>query len=384
MLTLAVTGVKIFTDPMGFTDRLRDYQAELKMASQSFESRLNKLSRDIEQETVQLQYWATYNQASIHKQLQTIEQRITEERVCRVEVLEKLNPLLNHIMDALQERATASVNNRPQKMLPEIDPEHILKHFLYDRDLVQNDCAALDKRANRSRRTSQDTRRFVALQSNPRLRAWLTVDEPSLLILNGRSDPQPDSETSLFTAKLFQQLLEYHEAPDESSASIIPLGFFCGQHRDWQIDSNGNPEELAMNLLLQLIDRGRGVLDPTVLRQCYERLRPGNMASVFSMFEALVLGLGPGVVVILVVDGLRFFAQPRERCHGTKDLVSRLVGLYRDRPAATLKLLFASPTNCEYVEELFADEEVLELPREISSAIVRSPGKQRGVLDGNA
>ncbi|CAO2656490.1 Nn.00g052930.m01.CDS01 [Neocucurbitaria sp. VM-36] len=90
-LARAFTGVKLFVDALSFTDRLRDYQAELKMASQSFGSRLNKISRDMEQETVQLQYWATYNQASIHKHLQIIEQRITEERVSRVEVLEKLN-----------------------------------------------------------------------------------------------------------------------------------------------------------------------------------------------------------------------------------------------------------------------------------------------------
>ncbi|EAT81977.2 hypothetical protein SNOG_10583 [Parastagonospora nodorum SN15] len=55
---VAVTGVKIFADPMGFTEKLREYQAELKMASQSFETRLSKLARDDGQQTVQLQYWA--------------------------------------------------------------------------------------------------------------------------------------------------------------------------------------------------------------------------------------------------------------------------------------------------------------------------------------
>jgi hypothetical protein len=381
-----VTGVKIFIDPSGFTEKLRDCQAELKMASQSFESRLNKLSRDTEQETVQLQYWATYSQASIHKQLHTIEKRIIEERMSRVEVLEKLNLLLNHtsIMDALQEKTTATANSRRQRALPDIDPDHVLTHFLYERDLVYEDCASLNKHAKSPPRTNQDAIRLAALQSNPRLRAWLTVDEPSSLIVNGRADPRPDSETSIFTARMFQQLLEHHglnEGLDESGTSIIPLGFFCGQHRDWQKDSNGNPEELAMSLLLQLIDRGRGVLDPTLLRQCYERLRPGDTTSIFTAFESLILSLGPRVVLIIVVDGLRFFAQPRERCHGLKDVVSRLVSIYRAGPTATLKLLFVSPTKCEFMEEVFLDEEILELPRDISG-IVESPARQRVVFDG--
>ena len=353
------------------------------MASQSFEARLNKLSRDTEQETVQLQYWATYNQASIHKQLQTIEHRITEERASRVDVLEKLNPLLNHIMDALYEREGPGSHHKAPKLLPDIDPDHILAHFLYDLDLVRDDCAALAKGANRSGRTSHDASRLTALQTHPRLRAWLTLDEPSLLLLNGRAESRPDSEVSLFTARVFQQLLVHHETHSdqkEGDARIIPLGFFCGQHRDWQRDDNGNPEELAMSLLLQLIDRGRDVLDSAVLRQCYERLRPGDVASICVMLESLILSLGPGVVVIMVVDGLRFFAQPRERSNGTKDVVTRLVGLYRDRPAATLKFLFASPTMSEFVEELFTDEEVLELPRDISNVITKSPARQRNVL----
>jgi hypothetical protein len=401
---VAVTGAKIFADPLGFTERLRDCQAELKMASQSFEARLNKLSRDTEQETVQLQYWATYNQASIHETLQTIEKRITEERASRVEVLEKLNPLLNHIMDALYERESSGPSRKALKLLPDIDPEQILGehpgiripllrrllivifhlgHFLYDRDLVRTDCAALAKRANRLGRTSHDASRLAALQTNPRLRAWLTIDEPSLLLLNGRADPRPDSEVSLFTAKVFQQLLAHHDTYSDQEAAgarIIPLGFFCGQHRDWLTDDNGNPEELAMSLLLQLIDRGRGVLDSAVLWQCYERLRPGDVASICSMFETLVLSLGSGVVVIVVVDGLRFFAQPRERCNGTKDVVTRLVTLHRDRPAATLKFLIASPTMSEFVEELFTEDEVLELPRDMSSAVVKSPARQKDAL----
>jgi hypothetical protein len=354
------------------------------MASQSFEARLNKLSRDAEQETVQLQYWATYNQASIHEQLKTIKQEITEERASRVDVLEKLNPLLNHIMGALYEREGPRSSRQAPKLLPDINPDQVLTHFLYDRDLVRNDCTTLAKCATLLGHTNYDGSRLIALQTNPRLRAWLTVDEPSMLLLNGRANPRPDSEVSLFVARVLQQLLvqeEMRSNREAAGARIIPLGFFCGQHRDWQTDDNGNPEELAMSLLLQLIDRGRQVLNSTVLWQCYERLRPGDISSICSMFKALILSLDSEIVVVLVVDGLRFFAQPRERAQGTEDVITRLVALYRDRPTATLKFLFASPTRSEFVEEYFADEEVLELPRDMPNTVVRSPARQRHALE---
>jgi hypothetical protein len=290
--------------------------------------------------------------------------------------------MVNHIMDALQERATAGLLQQQAKPLPDIDPERMLAHFLYDRGLVPGDCAKLEKRMNRLRRTSHDASRLIALQSNPRLRAWLTIDEPSLLLLNGRADPRPDSEVSLFTSKLYQQLIAHQTGQNPDGACIIPLGFFCGQHCDWQFDSNGNPEELAMSLLLQIIDIGRGAVDPAALQECYEHLRPGDIASILSMIEALISSLGSGVIVIIIIDGLRFFVQRRERCHGTRDVIARLVGMYRDMPAgnATLKVLFASPTKSEFVQDVFIDEEILELPRELSGVVTKSPMRQRRVL----
>jgi hypothetical protein len=381
-----VTGVRIFADPAGFTEKLRDCQAELKIASQSFEARLNKLSRDTEQETVQLQYWATYNQASIHKKLETMEERYQEERKSRIQVLEKLNLLLNQpsTFEALQAKADATANRQRQITLPDLDPEVILKEFLYDQGLVQDDSAALVKGATHTTHSSQEASRLAALHANLRLRAWLTVDEPSLLLVNGRADPRPNSETSIYSAEIFQQLLQHSDAQgssDQASAMVFPIGFFCGQHRDWQLDSNGSPEELAMSLLLQLIDRGREVLDPASLRQCYEKLKPDNITSILAAFESLVMSLGPTVVLVVIIDGLRFFAQPRARGQGTRDVVSRLIELFREGPTATMKLMFSSPTKSNFVEDLFADEEILEMPRDMSSAVLSSHARQRVVTD---
>lgn len=355
------------------------------MASQNFEARLNRLSRDTEQETVQLQYWTTYSQASIHKKLETMERRYQEERRSRIQVLEKLNLLLKQttIVDHLEAKAVEKSSQR-HITLYEIDPELILQRFLYERDLVRDDCAALYKHRQRAQSRKQYASRLTSIQGSPRLRAWLTVDESSLLLVNGRTDLRPDSETSIHSAEVFQRLLQHNEMqgrPDKSGAMIIPIGFFCGQHRDWQFDSNGSPEELAISLLLQLIDHGREVLDPIALRQCYEQLQPGNIVSIFMAFESLVLSLGATVVLILMIDGLRFFAQPRERLQATRDVVSRLVELFRKGTTATMKLMFSSPTKSDFVEDLFADEEILEMPRDISGAMLSSPARQRVVIE---
>jgi phosphoserine phosphatase len=138
-----------------------------------------------------------------------------------------------------------------------------------------------------------------------------------------------------------------------------------------------------MNLLLQLIDLGRREVDPAVLQQCYEQVKPGDIASITSMFEALISSLSSGAIVVIIVDGLHFFSQPRERCHGTREVVTRLVEIYRDMSVrnATVKILLASPTKPDFVEDAFGDDEILELPRALPRSIAKSPGRQRRILE---
>lgn len=371
------TGVKLLLDPTGYMDRLQDCQAELKTASRSFASRLNKLTRDSVQETQQFSYSSAY---SIHTKLQNIEQAISEERGARLEVLESLKPFLKMVRDELQER-NASVEGRKRvKELSNVDPEKILQRFSYEPDLVVDDSRRLLNRAKQSRRISHDPGRLLALHNNPRLQAWLTVDESSLLFLNGRTEPRPESAVSLFTAQVYQSLLEHHGKnyeSGESSLKIIPVAFFCGQHRDYQAGSNGNPEEMAMSLLLQLIDRGGKELGREFLQRCYDSMKGGAMGSICSVFEAAVASLGRQVMVLIMVDGLRFFAQPAARGQDSREVISRLASVCRIESEAKIKALFSSPTRCDYLEGLFEEHEVLTLPRELAGGRMKSPVKYR-------
>ncbi|ORY18243.1 hypothetical protein BCR34DRAFT_596466 [Clohesyomyces aquaticus] len=370
--TTFVTGVKLLVDPLGFTDRLQDSLSEVRLAAQRFEMHATKLSRRMQDESIQLQYRATSVQDNIQSQIQTIldRQGAMEERLARATVLENLDPLLHQVYDMCRQRFEANRMNEPTPKEAVIDPEDILSLFLYEPELLLEDCNALGKALSHLSRTNIDMDRIAAMQSNSRLRALFMVDEPELLLLNGRGLSQSASETSIFSAKVVARLLEQHDAlatSNDSDLAVIPMAFLCGQHRDWQRDPNGSPEEVAMSLLLQLIDRGRQHLDPVLFERCFERIKPGNIKSICSCLESLVLSLESNVFVFLLVDGLQYFAHPLERRERTKELVSRLVAIFRKQPAATLKFLFASPTKSEFVEDLFANYERVEIARDLPS-----------------
>lgn len=55
------------------------------------------------------------------------------------------------------------------------------------------------------------------------------------------------------------------------------------------------------------------------------------------------------VIVILVVDGVHFCTRPHERCNGAREVITRLVDIYRDMSAenATVKILFAGPSRSD-------------------------------------
>ncbi|KAK2042622.1 hypothetical protein LZ31DRAFT_543175 [Colletotrichum somersetense] len=101
----------------------------------------------------------------------------------------------------------------------------------------------------------------------------------------------------------------------------------------------GNPSELAMSLLLQLVDRFRE-FDSGNLQKCMDKLDPNSISSICRSFRFLVKRLPQNVVLFLVVDRLDSFAIPTEPQDQTREVVGRLVRLYREQPRATLKFIF--------------------------------------------
>lgn len=385
---MAVTGVQLLTDPKGFSEKLGERLAQVKVMARRFESHALKLQRQVLDESIQLHYWSTYKQEQIGRNVEAVLARTEslEERIAQLNVLDNLDSVLQHIVDAVERKHIASqaIRRIDRRQPSDVSTEDVLTQFQYDADLLRRDCEALKLPASRMSRKDIDMDRIKAIQSNYRLRAWLTVNEPSLLLLNGRAEPGHNSETSLISASIVNGLLKQYQAEEHSLKEpilTVPLAFFCGQHRDWRRDVMGSPEEAGMSLLLQLVDRLEYELAPATLQNILDTTDPEDLASICKSFEWIIKGLKRNIFVFLVMDGLRYFAQPLERREKTRELLSCLINTYRNRSAATLKFLFANPTRADFVEDLFEENELLNIPRNLR-AVQGSPRLSMETMDG--
>lgn len=155
---------------------------------------------------------------------------------------------------------------------------------------------------------------------------------------------------------LLQQAETQHEAID-----FIPLAYFGSQHLNYYRDVAAAPTEMAMSLLLQLLDRYRG-FSSNVLRQTKDHIDPYDLHGIFDSLGCLVKRLPENVVVYLVVEGTSHFNTPPERQKGMQDAVENIVDIYRQQSKATLKFVFVSATRSRNLEYLFDDDEIFNVP----------------------
>lgn len=210
---------------------------------------------------------------------------------------------------------------------------------------------------------------LTAVQHNHRIRDFLTADASSLLAIVGTYDPQSDSSISLLTAKVVQRLLDIanDRSHGEQIIRIIPLAFFCGEHRR-RTDRYANPTELALSLLLQLIDRHYDYIALDFLDRCRSCINPADMKSICSALEELIRSLCDKVMLIIVIEGLEFFAHSARTREPTRHLIDTLVSIYRSGADAMMKFLFTSPSRLDFVEDLLKDDEMLAIPLGMQNA----------------
>jgi hypothetical protein len=151
---------------------------------------------------------------------------------------------------------------RPGFQGPSVD--ELLKQYLFDPNLVPTDCQQVMKLRHKPGYDIDEDRIF-AIRSHPRFLAWLELNESSsILLVNANSALSTSPEMSFVSAELYQHVVELTSQKAKPSTELIPLAFFCSQHWDFDKDENGTPSELAMSLLLQLLDTYRD-FDPEVL-----------------------------------------------------------------------------------------------------------------------
>ncbi|KAM7195319.1 hypothetical protein V8F20_007538 [Naviculisporaceae sp. PSN 640] len=405
-----VTSIKLVVDPTGFSDKLTERMADVRMRSQHFWHQVEKISCSLHVQTAKEVH-------AIAQRTELMELELTRMKLATMGMLEKLDtqphaiaPSSNNnssrntdeLLSRLQELVVLQQRispGPPSPLPPIINLDALLNDFGYEADMIRRDCEDIFQilRPSRRHHLAQggdfEEERVMAMQNNPRIRAWLVLNRPSLLFLNSRSSApsQPRSEVSLVCAKITKRLLELHASQQvfphqrdrrlrgrRSMPFIIPLVFFCGQHHrsnSFEATATG----MALNLLLQLVDRGRSLFQPSLgedpgLGEQFQALldNPDDLERVLMIFQILLEKLqASNIFIVLIIDGLKLFSRPgTQRELGTREAIEGLVSIFREQVdegcGPTLKFLFTTTARLEGLEYLFdEEEEILHMPRVI-------------------
>lgn len=238
-----------------------------------------------------------------------------------------------------------------------------MHEFSFDPDLVPGDMEYLLRQGTASLHQQLQPHRLRALQDNPRIKVWLSLDSPSLLLVNGNSNSPLDLSTAFFSAKIINTLM-HHGSQPHRNIEIIPLAYFCGQHQDYQSGVAASPAGLAMSLLLQLVDTHRD-FESEVLQRCLDKTVPDDPRSVLDSLATLLGHLPREAMVFVVIDGVEHFSRPAERKMRFREVVGRLVHLFREQQGAKVKLLFTSVQEAGVLEDmgLIMDDEIVNVAK---------------------
>lgn len=246
-----------------------------------------------------------------------------------------------------------------------ISAEDVLADLLFDPTLIPKDVDNVLRRCTDPLHSRIQGYRVLAIRENPRVQAWLSLDESSLLLVNGNAATPLDLSTSFISAKMVHALLGEASRPRRKNLEIITLAYFCGQHQDFHRDEAARPSELAMSLLLQLVDQHRD-FDEADLQRCLDRteLEPHSVGSVVSSLGRLVGLLPSRTIVYLVLDGIDHYAQPDLRRHEFQEVLALLIEEFNAHKRAKFKMIFTCAQKSVMLEDmgLLADDEIVNVP----------------------
>lgn len=248
-------------------------------------------------------------------------------------------------------------------MPPQTTAEEVLEQREFDPGLVLRDMEDLLRQGTTTLHQKLEPDRLRAIQDNPRIRAWLSLDSPSLLLVNGNSTTHLDLSTSFFSAKIMNTLMRQASKPHEN-IEIISLAYFCTKHQNYNRDEAAHPAELAMSLLLQLV-HSHSDFEPNLLQKCLDERLPYNIKPILECLAELLDGLPLEAVVFIIIDGIGHFTRPDERRRGLLEVCFQLIQVFREQRGAKVKLLFTSAQKAVMLEELdlIMDDEIVNIPK---------------------
>lgn len=237
--------------------------------------------------------------------------------------------------------------------------DELLNRYFYEPSLVMTDCEHLLQVPYQTGRDF-DEDRVSAIKASAQFKDWIRRGDSSVLFVNANLDTPSSLEMSFVSAQAFERAIGIYGEEMDAGPKLIPLAFFCGQHEDHRRDENAHPSELAMSLLLQLVDRYRA-FSPEHVAVAFDRFNPEDIGSILRAFSTLLSCLPEHMIVFIIIDGLRSFGRPKKRRNDMVEVVEGLADICRRQHPATLKILFANSTRAEYLEDIFTDDETLRV-----------------------
>ncbi|KAI1417812.1 hypothetical protein F5Y13DRAFT_151896 [Hypoxylon sp. FL1857] len=362
-----VTGIKLLVSPQGFAESLKNRVAEVERAAARFEKHALFLRNQRNDESLKLQHWMAYKLGENSEDLALVR--------ARCEALESINQLLQQSHHAVMEWGTRKLGQLEASSYEDITDvvdlrKDLLQELGYDEHLVGDDCEDLLS-IRKGSGSGLDTERISSIQNHPQLQAWMSLGSSSILLVDGCS-ASSSCEVSYVAAQVVESVWQFSKSQRRqsdyganSNVFILPLAFFCSQHRNRRRDFYGKPTGVAKAFLSQLIGQFHG-FGAEELQACQDELASDGIDSVCKAFRKLAGKLPANSIVILVLEGIDILMEEKTR-DALRYMLQSLVKLHRGKHAATLKFLFTCTTSSEPVEDLFEGRDILRIPRMLRS-----------------
>lgn len=95
---MLVTAIKVMVNPTRLGERLKESTSEVKLKAQDFRNRAMRYSLELQDKSVQLQYWLNSNQINMSRDVEHIRASI-DQKLIQAELLKLLDPILQSIPD---------------------------------------------------------------------------------------------------------------------------------------------------------------------------------------------------------------------------------------------------------------------------------------------
>lgn len=190
----------------------------------------------------------------------------------------------------------------------------------------------------------QDMIRSV-LRSDKLLR-WITNEESSVLLPNGKKHSEDKKDISEFAASTSARIASDLEGGYiGGNSKRVPLYFFCGAHPHRKDPKRNSPIGIANNFIGQLLQKVKS-LDLTEALNLEHVEGLSSTFEALKVFETVLAQLEAKVTVYFIIDDITSYCCNGQLLQDTAELLNKLIGLMQKPPGGVtcrIKLLITAP-----------------------------------------